>query len=177
MSHDAEKRSLVEQSCAEFERELRTLLLGILRDGHLVDDAYQTTVMKALKAAGTVKVETVRGWLFRIAVNEARQLKRSASREQEARRVVWKGISAPEDLTATELLVTEEQREIVRKAIARLPENQRDVVHRRIRLGQSFAEIATELDRPLGTVLTWMRRSLQQLQQMSDLRESLETDE
>lgn len=175
MSHDAEKRSLVEQSCAEFERDLRALLLGILRDGHLVDDAYQMTVMKALKAADGVKSHTVRGWLFQIAANVARQLKRSANREQQVHRAVWDGSVPEADVSSADRAASLEQVEIVRKAIEQLPEHYRSVVHRRIRLGQNFGDIAKELDRPLGTVLTWMRRGLQQLKEMSDLRDSFET--
>ena len=39
----------------------------------------------------------------------------------------------------------------------------------RLQQGQTFAEIADELDRPLGTVLTWMRRALQELRDMAVL--------
>ena len=66
--------------------------------------------------------------------------------------------------------MTEEQKLVVQKALSRLSEDFRDVVIRRIQRGQTFAEIAEEIDRPLGTVLTWMRRALIELGEMTEIR-------
>jgi RNA polymerase sigma-70 factor (ECF subfamily) len=51
----------------------------------------------------------------------------------------------------------------VREAVNRLPAEQRFVVERRIDSDQTFAEIAAELNVPLGTVLTRMRLALAKL--------------
>ncbi len=173
MTHDAEIRSSVEQACVEFERDIRAFLLGVLRDPHLADDALQRMVIKAIEAALDVNPATIRGWLFQIALNEAREIKRGMSRQGRLQQAVWE--SAPADgQTESEdgfaRLVSKEEQQSVRNALKRLDDRYREVVTRRIHQGQTFAVIAEEMNKPLGTVLTWMRRALAQLKDMSELR-------
>lgn len=177
LTHDAENHRVVEQACVEFERDLKAFLLGMLRDVHLVDDAYQRTVVKAIQAAKTVNPETVRGWLFQIALNEVREYKRGTGRRKKLQRSVWEVTSSrrgePDGdgwLHVTSL----EQQEIIRGAISRLNGDYQEVVTRRIIKGQTFAVIADELNRPLGTVLTWMRRALNELREMAEIRQLLD---
>ena len=174
MAHDVEIRTCVEQACVDYERDLRAFLIGVLRDHHLADDAFQKMVIKAIEAASAVNPETLRGWLFQIALNEAREIKRQTARRGRLERAVWE--SAPAD-AQTDLtdgfirLITEEDKEAVRTALARLEDKYRQVVTRRIYQGQTFAVIAQEMNKPLGTVLTWMRRALMELREMSELRD------
>ena len=173
LPHDAENRRLVEQACVEFERDLRAFLLGVLRDSHLADEALQKTFIKGIEAADSVDPATVRGWLFKIALNEARELKRGMARQNRMHKAVWKSLptgAGLEDKDAAFHAVTEEQKLVVQKALSRLSEDFRDVVIRRIQRGQTFAEIAEEINRPLGTVLTWMRRALIELGEMTEIR-------
>lgn len=165
MSHDAEKRRLVEQACVDFEQDLKAFVLGILRDGHHADDVFQRTVVQAIQSADHVQVESVRGWLFRIALNEARMLKRRDARQGRLRRSAWEVAEAhrslsPEGLTAA---MSSENAAAVNQALQSLPDNYKAVVERRIKQNMSFADIADEINKPLGTVLTWMRRALAQL--------------
>ena len=53
--------------------------------------------------------------------------------------------------------------EDVRRAIASLPVNWRQVVLMRIEGEMEFKDIAAELNIPLGTALTWMRRATEEL--------------
>ena len=53
----------------------------------------------------------------------------------------------------------------VRHAIAALPFNWRQVVLMRIEGEMGFKDIAEELNIPLGTALTWMRRATEELKQ------------
>ena len=56
------------------------------------------------------------------------------------------------------------------RSIVRLPPEYQEVVRRRMYDDQTFAEIAEQMKQPLGTVLTWMRRSLLRLKEDSQLR-------
>lgn len=173
LPHDVEIRRLVEQACVEFERDLRAFLLGVLRDPHLVDDVFQKTVIKAIEASSAVNLETIRGWVFQIALNEARELKRGMSRQGRLQRAVWETFSSGAELDTQDGLfyaVSAEENEAVRSALARLDQNYREVVMRRVQKGQTFATIAEEMNKPLGTVLTWMRRALIELREMNELR-------
>ncbi|MEM8734945.1 MAG: sigma factor-like helix-turn-helix DNA-binding protein, partial [Planctomycetota bacterium] len=64
---------------------------------------------------------------------------------------------------AEDSLASQEQVERLRVAIASLPEGQAEVVIRRLDREQSFAEIAEELELPLGTVLSRMRLAMAKL--------------
>ena len=170
MPHHAEMRSLVEQACVEFERDLKAYLMGLLRDVHLVEDAFQKSVIKAIESADSVNPQTVRGWLFKIALNEVRESKRRASRQTRIQRAVWETMSATDNEDGLFYVISDEEKQSVREALDRLDNGYREVVVRRIQRGQSFAQIAAEMEKPLGTVLTWMRRALMQLKEMNELR-------
>ncbi|MDG1894726.1 MAG: RNA polymerase sigma factor [Fuerstiella sp.] len=173
LPHDAEIRSLVEQACVEFERDLRAFLLGVLRDGHLVDEAFQKTAIKAIEASSAVNPETIRGWLFKIALNEARELKRAMLRRNRLREAVWESTSSETEVDTADgllLVISEEEQVAVRSALTRLDGNYREVVMRRVQNGQTFASIATDMNKPLGTILTWMRRALAELREMNEVR-------
>lgn len=158
----------------DFERDLRTFLAGVTRDFHLVDDAYQRMVVKAIEAANSVNPETVRGWLFRIALNEARELQRDIARQGRLKDGVRKSMphtTESPDGDAFSQIVTEEEKAIVLQALARLDPDYQEVVVRRLQRGQTFATISKEMKRPLGTVLTWMRRALIQLRETTEIRQ------
>jgi RNA polymerase sigma-70 factor (ECF subfamily) len=64
-----------------------------------------------------------------------------------------------------------EQRDRLRQPWSRLEQHEREVLHMTHWMGMSQQEIADLLNRPLGTVKTWIRRSYQ------SLREALEAAE
>ncbi len=174
MTRDAEIHRLVKQACVSNERSLRVFLNAVLRDSHLAEDAFQRTVAKAIESASATNAGSLRGWLFRIALNTARDFQRDIAKEQRNRRAVHEMSAGRPSAAASDSvadLITEEERTLVRKALSRLREEHRNVVVRRIQHGQTFTEIAEELDRPVGTILTWMRRALIELKQMNEIRD------
>lgn len=144
--------------------ELRAFLIGVLRDRDLAGEALQSTFRRALEAGHSAQPETFTGWLFRVALNEALQLKRRRQQhDRSLRKLAWSSISAcgsPGDD-----LVRQEDVARLREALTRLPPEQRDVVEKRIYEEKTFAAIAEECGLPLGTVLTRMRLALRRLQQ------------
>src|SRR3954467_2476191 len=56
---------------AEVSGELRRFVLGVVRDPELAEDVMQSTFVKALEHGHEARVETYRGWLFRVAFHEA----------------------------------------------------------------------------------------------------------
>lgn len=174
MGHDAKNRRLVEQACVDFERDLRAFLNGMLRDVHLVDDAFQRTVVQAIQASSQVQPETLRGWMFRVALNVAREQKRGQKRQGKLHRAVWESTLSTGSVETTDgfsEVASEEEKQCVRRALARLDNNYREVVTRRIHQGQTFAVIAEQMNKPLGTILTWMRRALAALREMDELKQ------
>lgn len=172
MQNEPDKSDLVKLRCVELESDLRAFLFGILRDFHEVEDAYQRTVVRAIEASSTVNLDTIKGWLFKIALNEARGAKRSqalATRKKSDFQQLIE-ISESEEPDAIQQMLSSEQRTFIQEAVARLPDTQQEVIRRRIQQGQKFHQIAKEMDRPLGTILTWMRRALNGLREMQEIR-------
>lgn len=65
-----------------------------------------------------------------------------------------------------ELVVLKDRSEQVQQALARLPENQRQILEMAYYEGLSQSEIGKKLDIPLGTVKTWGRQGLLKLRKM-----------
>lgn len=146
----------------EHADDLRRLLIGILRNHELAAEALQAAFVKAVEVGHTARQETLKAWLFRVAVNEALVIKRRQKVDGEAiRRVAWsqpQGNSPPE-----ERLVRWETVEAVRSAMDSLPPDQRQVVRMRVYENKTFAVIANELGAPLSTVLSRMQLALRKL--------------
>ncbi len=151
----------------QFENQLGRFLIGMLRDESLAADVLQSTFAKLIEKGVEVNVDSRKAWLFQVAYNEAMMIRR---REQTGRRatenVAWMmRVKSDRDKSGEgiQMAIEAENVERVRDALARLPEPIRDIVVLRIYEGLKFAEIATRLDVPLGTVLARMRSGLGKL--------------
>lgn len=142
---------------------LRSFLLGVLRNAELAEEVLQITFTRAMEAGQTAREGTQKGWLFRVAYNEAMLL----GRKRQVHDRSLKQIASrppPETETPEQRAQLRESAERIREALERLSPEQQAVVRRRIYDDLTFAEISEELQVPLGTVLTRMRTSLRRLQ-------------
>lgn len=180
--HCAATREMIEEACVRWEVDLKTFLAGVLHDRHLAEDAFQKTVVRAIETDRAGRQDTLRGWLFQVALNEARQIRREIRREAGQRQKLVDlnvGLQGEQhsgrvsDLKwmVEAVLLSDDLAVAVRRSLAKLPTDQQEVVRRRIYEGQGFAEIAADMKLPLGTVLTWMRRALMRLKEDTGLRE------
>ena len=155
-------RDSVDNLYQQHAAELRAFLTGVLRDREQAADALQATFRKALESGHTARAETIKGWLFRVALNEARVVQR---RQQVVRRSFDRLIEKTPQFEESEFerVCRREDIERVREALQTLPDKLRQVVQLRIYEQKTFATIAEELNTPLSTVLTRMRTALQKL--------------
>jgi RNA polymerase sigma-70 factor (ECF subfamily) len=154
----------IEALYAEFSTELRAFLRGVLRDADLAADALQMTFVKVLEAGHTADRATFKGWLFKVALNEALGLRRKRQREDRLKhQPVWQ--TRDEEMSAEETAIRTESVEILRQVIRTLPDEQRQILELRLTEERTFADIAEELRLPLGTVLTRMRAAVKTLTQ------------
>ncbi|GIS61871.1 MAG: hypothetical protein CM1200mP2_40960 [Planctomycetaceae bacterium] len=137
--------------------------LGVTSDPEAADEVLQATFTRAMEAGHTARAETLKGWLFRVAYNEAML----AGRKRQLRdRSLKRLAERPRTETATpeELASLDESIRGVRELIeGKFPVEQQAVVRKRIYEDKTFKVIAEELDAPLGTVLTRMRSALAKL--------------
>ena len=72
----------------EHADELRAFLIGVLRNSELAGEVLQATFTKAVEVAHTAREETRKGWLFKVAFNEAMLVRRRQwQQEQSVRRL------------------------------------------------------------------------------------------
>lgn len=167
MSESAERKldpSVVAALFLEHGEELRRFLVGILRDHNTAADALQATFSKAIERGHMAREETQKGWLFRVAYNEAIVIKRKQAVQSRAVGALGEerrdaGRASSPDAS----LMLKEDAGRVRAALEALPPEQRETVRMRIYEDKKFAEIAEELGIPLGTVLTRMQAALKKL--------------
>lgn len=143
----------------EHAEELRRFLIGVLRDTQLAHDVLQATFAKAIEVGHTSREETRKAWLFRVAYHEAMAIRRRQGVDGRAmQQVAWTRPQAAH--SAEEPVIRFETVAAVRRAIDELPPAQRQVLHQRIYEEKTFAQIAEELNIPLGTALARMRAAL-----------------
>lgn len=152
---------------ARYGAELRRFLVGLLRDSQWAADAVQATFVKLAEYGQNSREDSRKGWLFRVAYNEAMLLRRRQAIDAAAlRRTAWNRASVGESAEAE--LVKAETVERVRQAIGELSAEQQQVVRMRIYEEKTFAVIAAELGIPLGTALGRMRTAMGKLRARLD---------
>ncbi|MGC4006890.1 MAG: RNA polymerase sigma factor [Pirellulales bacterium] len=157
----------------DYAGELRGFLLGVLANGHAAEEALQNTFVKAVESGHTARDDAMKGWLFRVAYNEAITLRRRAHvRNKAAAHLGEQAVAAGDDATVPppdETILRSEDSARVRAALQTLPEELRRIVTLRIAEDRTFAEIAAELKLPLGTIYARLQVAFKRLRgELSD---------
>lgn len=149
---------------AEIPR-LRRYAIALLRDRTAADDLVQDVVLRALDRLHLWRDgSNMRTWLFTIMhnlhANDRRRLSRTADNRPLDEAALARGVPAEQE-SAVELSQLSE-------AIAALPEAQRQVLLLVGLEGLSYAEVATALDVPVGTVMSRLSRAREDLRRRMD---------
>ena len=147
---------------AEHRPALQSFLGARCRDADLAADLMQEVAARVVTAAPRLHATNgnLRAYLFRVATNVWHDHLRRALVRRRGAHLAADDRAAP---AADASLLAAELQDGVRRAIASLPPQQRDVVTLRHERGLTFREIAERLGRPLGTVLTQMRAALERI--------------
>lgn len=165
-----------EQLVRRHQAPLRAFLCRMVAEPSLADDLAQETFLKAWKALprwrGTEgDGSSFRGWLFSIAINTARDQRRSLTRAQK-RDTAWH--AEQDQNTSTEAGMA--ARLDLDRILQALSPDQRLVVSLCFGAGLTHAEAAQALSMPLGTVKSHAQRGRDRaLDLMRDLRPSAPT--
>src|SRR3954465_15003492 len=152
-----------------YHQPLMRYLQRLTHSDHVAEELHQQTWRSVLDPLGRFDSKSSSGgfkaWLFRIATNKANDLWRSRGREKTAK----EGLKLVTDQTlpdAGHRMEGTEQDEKLRKAIDRLPENQKQVLMLRYYSNLKFVEIAEMLGCPLNTALGRMHKAILKLRQV-----------
>jgi len=149
-----------------FGERLTAVVAGVLRDRDAVEDVVQETFTKAFYRIHSFKgTSSLYTWLYRVAVNAAKDYIKSRKRRPAASFDDLAGrtsLPAPER-PSLEGLERRELRLQVRAAIDRLPQRFRSVLALREIEGMTYNEIAEVLGLSLGTVESRLFRARKRL--------------
>jgi RNA polymerase sigma-70 factor, ECF subfamily len=144
----------------KYQHRVLKLVGRFVSDQTEAQDVAQEAFLKAYRALGSFRGESAfYTWLYRIAINTAKNALVAQKRrpvdfdldmqdpEQFERQAKLKEADTPEGV-----LLTEEIRQVVERAMEQLPEDLRTAIVLRELEGLSYEEIAEAMDCPVGTV-------------------------
>lgn len=158
---------------SRYQQKILRLVARFIRDASECEDVTQEAFIKAYRALPNFRGESAfYTWLYRIAVNTAKNHLVSAARrppsqdlDAEEANHSAAGSRFVELNTPESSLMNDELIGVIRRTIAELPDNLREAIVYREFDGLSYEEIAELMDCPIGTVRSRIFRA----------RESLET--
>ncbi len=137
---------------------------------HAAEELFQQTWLSVLQHVGKFNPKQGGGfkaWLYRIATNKANDLWRSRGRERNAKEGL-KLVTDEQGPDASHRMEGSDQERKLKKALAQLPEPQRQVLMLRYYSEMKFVDIAEMLGCPLNTALGRMHKAMQKLKQMME---------
>jgi len=156
-----------------WREKIRRLCIRMTGNPHTGDDLAQEVFARVFDKRRDFRAASkFSTWLWRIAVNRCcDELRRPASRAtteslDDENSTVVLDINVSDTRTPRDALARQEEAELVRQALMRLPENYRAVLVLRHYENLKLREIAEVLDVPEGTVNSRMAEALVQLTQL-----------
>lgn len=145
---------------ADSHREsLRHLAMRMLRDPEDANDAVQEALVKAFRAINSFQCgRPVLPWLMRICSNCCVDILRNRRQGMDCLDQHEHSLSDPSQSAAIDA-ESGFDGEVVRAAVARLPLRYRTIIFMRHFRHMEVCEIATELNKPEGTIKSWLFRA------------------
>ncbi|BBM88216.1 RNA polymerase sigma factor [Candidatus Uabimicrobium amorphum] len=148
----------------KYQDPLYKYLVRYTNNTTLAEEILQETFIKVYEHSDKYDLQKpFRPWLYKVALNTARDKLRQ-------KKLDWQSLADKEEPMAVNSPVRDLQSreigEMIRKAVAELAPNQRQVFILRQYEKMSYADISTAVERPLNTVKSDMRRALQSLREL-----------
>ena len=151
----------IKQELASRRKRLYQTAYSWCHEPALADDLVQETMYKAIKNAASLRdTATLDTWLYRILINCWHDYLRLSGRHVELFDISDDRIRDHSDMYQKVQIVDR-----VRASVASLPMNLREVVTLADFAGFSYAEIASIVDIPVGTVMSRLYRARQTLKE------------
>ncbi|MDQ3754992.1 MAG: sigma-70 family RNA polymerase sigma factor [Acidobacteriota bacterium] len=143
------------------------LLLRILHNRPEAEDVLQEVFLQVWRRAADFDEARGRGFTWLVTLTRSRAIDRLRALGSRERAATAAMREAPEEIgDASDDVLRSEQAEVVRRALAEIPEEQRRALMLAYYEGLTQSEIAAKLNQPLGTVKTRMRSGLIKLREL-----------
>ena len=157
----------------KYQHKVAKLVSRYVRDRREVEDVTQEAFIKAYRAIGGFRGESAfYTWLYRIAVNTAKNYLESQSRrppgsdmEIEGAELIESGAGLRDQATPERQMLTNEIASTVHRVLEHLPPDLRTAITLREIEGMSYEEIAEVMDCPIGTVRSRILRAREAIDQ------------
>jgi RNA polymerase sigma-70 factor (ECF subfamily) len=147
--------------------ELVSTLYFLLGNHDDAQDAAQDAFLKCWRTRGTlVDVRNIRAWIFRVGLNAAKDLQRSAWRRRAKPLANSAGVEGCSQHSPADCLEEKESLERLREALKELRPEEKAIFLLRQNGDLTYEEIAELRRSPVGTVKTQMRAALQKLRRV-----------
>lgn len=144
--------------------ELLSTLWYLLGSTEDAQDAAQEAFLKCWRAQHSLKdVQDMRAWIFRVALNVARDQQRSAWYRRSKQFTGEDSLISANGLPVEQVIEKQENEERLRIAMQRLRQDEKEVFLLRQNGDLTFEEIAQMRRIPVGTIKTQMRSALNKL--------------
>jgi RNA polymerase sigma-70 factor (ECF subfamily) len=147
--------------------ELLSTLWFVLGNADDAQDIAQEVFLRCWRTQdGLPEVHNLRAWIFRVGLNAAKDLQRSAWRRRVKPLQGVEIMPGVEDAPPTRDLEQRESLELLRDALMHLRPEEKEVFLLRQNGELTYEQIAETFNRPVGTVKTQMRTALQKLRKV-----------
>ena len=158
------KLSLTARVVRNSVREKRAAMLRMAfawcNDRNLAEDLVQESMTRAMEKSHQLKkIESVNPWVYRILYNCWLEHLRTRKPEDELSNESISSRECPEQRHETDMIG-----QIVRRAVSRLPHDQREVLTLVDLEALTYREVAEILDIPMGTVMSRLSRARKNLE-------------
>lgn len=152
---------------ASLRDDLVSTLVFLLGSRDDAQDAAQDTFLKCWRGRSDLgKVHNLRAWIFRVGLNVARDMQRSAWNRKAKPFSGDEFMIAGREANPSDLLAEAEDLDRLRDAITHLRQEEKEVFLLRQNGGMTYEQIAEVRNSPVGTVKTQMRAALHKLRKV-----------
>jgi RNA polymerase sigma-70 factor, ECF subfamily len=158
---------LLLRTFTDLRDELVSTLCFILGNAEDAQDVAQEAFLRCWRAQeGLPEVHNLRAWIFRVGLNAAKDLQRSAWRRRVKPLLGADAMPTSETVSPTGGLEEQESLQQLRQALMHLRPEEKEVFLLRQNGELTYEQIAELHNRPVGTVKTQMRSALQKLRKI-----------
>jgi RNA polymerase sigma-70 factor (ECF subfamily) len=151
----------------ELRDELVSTLWFVLGNQEDAQDVAQTAFLRCWQTQGSLaEVQNLRAWIFRVALNAAKDLQRSAWRRRARPLSASESLPMMVEHAPGQGLEHQETLQHLRQALMELRPEEKEVFLLRQNGELTYEQIAEMSNRPVGTVKTQMRSALQKLRRV-----------